>query len=59
MGVGFGLGQVHVHVCVCERDRECAFVYMCACVFNGQYRVATIRRLLKLIGLFCRISSLL
>jgi len=33
-------------VCVCERERE-------------TYGVATISRLLKIIGLFCRISSIL
>ena len=44
-----------VYVCVYE------FVYdvLHSCRACSQYEVATISRLLKIIGLFCRISSLL
>jgi len=35
------------------------FIFLYAHVRINRYRVATISRLLKIIGLFCRISSLL
>jgi len=62
-----------VRVCVCACVRVCVCVCVCVCVqgFLGGggevcgprleilYGLATISRLLKIIGLFCRISSLL
>ena len=42
---------VYVYVCVC--------MCVCVCILCHTYGVATISRLLKIIGLFCRISSLL
>jgi len=49
------LGSVVV-VCVCV----CVCVCLCVCARRGppQYGVAAIIRLLKITGLFCRISSL-
>jgi len=53
---------VCVHVCLCVRVCVCVCmcVFVCVCVsWICRYGVATISRLLKIIGLFCRISSLL
>ena len=54
--------RVRVRVCVCVFVRVCVCVHECvcgsvggfACVFVRIYGVATISRLLKIIGLFCR-----
>jgi len=46
--------DLQVHVCVCVRQRECVYGTRRHC-----YGVATCSRLLEMIGLFCRISSLL
>jgi len=57
-----------VCVCVAERERErereresvCAFVFVkLVFVTTPSYGVATVSRIDKIIGLFCRISSLL
>jgi len=49
-------------VCVCVHAYACAcvyiYVFVCVCVYI-RCGVATISRLLKIIGLFCRISSVL
>jgi len=45
-----------VSECVCECVCECVSVFVSVFV---RYGVATISRLLTIIGLFCRISSLL
>jgi len=70
--VWYGLmDPMHEHImCVCERDvcvRErygsmnpIRYPIVCVCVREREtYGVATISRLLKIIGLFCRISSIL
>ena len=47
-------------VCVCEREMKFGFNYAIAVNIGiGGCGVATISRLLKITGLFCRISSLL
>jgi len=58
---------VHIHMCTCS----CVYIFTCVHVhvctysltriqsFIVSYGVATISRLLKIAGLFCRISSLL
>jgi len=51
-----------VFMCVRERVCVCAVVYVCACVRVCTWacvRVQMISTLLKIIGLFCRILSLL
>jgi len=61
---------VCVRACVRARARVCLYLHMCVYVFAGKYTqlyllfyfeygVATISRLVKIISLFCRISSLL
>jgi len=52
----------YVRVCVCVCVCVCVHVCACACVLRMDEVanwVATISRLLKNIGFFCRISSLL
>jgi len=51
--------QESVRMCVCVCMYMCICVHVCLCVAPSRYGVATISRLLKIIGLFCRISSLL
>ena len=53
---------MRVCVCVCRCNNEGVVVWMCVCVCGvclSVYGVATNSRLLKIICLFCRISSLL
>jgi len=64
-GGGKKVGEC-VRMCVCVRACMCVCVcmYVCVCmcvcvmVEGCNYGMATISRLLKIIGLFCRISSL-
>jgi len=59
---------VCVRVCVCVCKSVCTYIYMYVCMHMvfldsfmyayDNYAVATISRLLKNLGLFCRISSL-
>jgi len=46
---------VRVCVCACTHERDS----VCVSMYHVYYGVATISRLLKITGLFCRISSLL
>jgi len=49
--------HVHVHVCVCMYTHIHVYVHMCGsadCVWRLGYEVATISRLLKITGLFCK-----
>jgi len=43
-------------VCVCACERERVFVLLLVCLYYG---VATVSRIDQIIGLFCRISSIL
>jgi len=45
---------VRVCVCVCM----CVCVYACVCLTTRSYELATISRLLKITGLFCRTKAL-
>ena len=53
------LTYLHVCWCACARASVCACVraceHVCVCDVVREYGVATISRLLKIMGLFCRV----